>query len=523
VKKEKPDVIALVEFKCNYAEARHYLSMLNYSGNTEGDYELIFTVREKNPESGGGTALLSKKGIEKNDLNLAKFNEEVSGKVIKLNGNPCAIFAWYNPPSKELSNEFLEYIDSKYKNYLILGDLNAHLEPYSKRESVDKNGEILAEFIESSNCTILNNSDDFTSFCSSGEKDAHSIIDFIMGSELFTQSLREYRTMRFSDLDAYQNLHFHIPVVATFNLAKNEKTIRRSNNESYDYAKADWAKYKTIQDTSIEELLKIDDPLTLKQAVEDLIVNSANEAIPLISKSDRVENLPAHIVTIIKIKNYWRRRFYRFKSATNKDNYYCLKDLVNLEIYKFKKKKLLNFVRALGPHPLTTKPLWKRIKRMHNQEQSRDIPTLAKDGVEYTTDEEKCKIFAERMANTFKESPDTGQKFDEQNFIKVNEYVNTKKYDQEYTSREKEIKLIKTKDIKKAISRLNTKMSLDHNKISNKLLKRVSPSLNKVLAKLFNMFLESDFLPQDWLNSTIIMIGKKRTTNQTQKIGGQSA
>ena len=87
VKKEKPDVIALVELKCNYAEARHYLSMLNYSGNTEGDYELLFTVREKNPESGGGTALLSKKGIEKNDLNLAKFNEEVSGKVIKLNGN----------------------------------------------------------------------------------------------------------------------------------------------------------------------------------------------------------------------------------------------------------------------------------------------------------------------------------------------------------------------------------------------------------------------------------------------------
>ncbi len=91
-------------------------------------------------------------------------------------------------------------------------------------------------------------------------------------------------------------------------------------------------------------------------------------------------------MTIIKIKNYWRRRFYRFKSTTNKENYYCLKDLVNLEIYKFKNK---NFVRALGPHPLTTK-LWKRIKRMHTQEQSRDIPTLAKDGVEYTTDEEKC-------------------------------------------------------------------------------------------------------------------------------------
>jgi hypothetical protein len=60
-------------------------------------------------------------------------------------------------------------------------------------------------------------------------------------------------------------------------------------------------------------------------------------------------------------------------------------------------------------------------------------------------------------------------------------------------------------------------MSLDHNKISNKLLKRVSPSLYIVLAKLFNMFLESDFLSQDWLNSTIIMIGKKKDDKSNPK------
>ncbi len=62
VKKEKPDVNALFELKYNYAEAKHYFSMLNYSGNMEGDYEILFIVRENNPESGGGTALLSKKG-----------------------------------------------------------------------------------------------------------------------------------------------------------------------------------------------------------------------------------------------------------------------------------------------------------------------------------------------------------------------------------------------------------------------------------------------------------------------------
>ena len=509
VKKEKPDIIALVELKCNHAEARHYLSMLNFKGNMDGDYEITFTARENNPEFGGGTALLSKKGLEKIDLKLENFNEEVSGKIIKLNGNPCAIFAWYNPPSKELSDDFLKYIDSKYKNYLILGDLNAHLEPFSRRDSVDRSGKILAKFIESSRCSILNNSEDITSFWSNGERESHSIIDFIMGSELFVQNFREYRTIRYSDLDAYQNLHYHVPVIATFNLSRNEKSIRRSNNESYNYAKADWAKYKSIQDENIGELLRIDDPLTLKKEVEALITKSANDSIPLISKNDRIESLPGYIVTLIKAKNYWRRRFYRLKSTMNKDNYYCLKELVNQEIYKFKNKKTARFIRGLGPRPLSTKPIWKRIKRMHNQEQSRDIPTLVKDGVEYSTDEEKSKIFAERMANTFKESPGASSKFDQQNFEKVNDYINLKKYEQEYSPEEKTVKLIKTKDVKKAISRLNSKKSLDHNNISNKLLKRISSRLHLVLTKLFNMFLTADFLPQDWLNSTIIMIGKK--------------
>ena len=195
------------------------------------------------------------------------------------------------------------------------------------------------------------------SFWTSGDLESNSIIDFIIGSELFAQNLREYKTIRFSDLDAYQNLHYHIPVLAVFNLSKNERTIRRSNNECYDYAKADWVKYKQIQEDKVKDLLEIDDSLLLKEKLEELIQESANHSIPTVRKSDRIENLPGYLVSIIKVKNYWRRRFYRYKSKENKENYYCLKELVNIEIYKFKNKKLMRFVTGLGPRPLTIKPL----------------------------------------------------------------------------------------------------------------------------------------------------------------------
>ena len=118
--------------------------------------------------------------------------------------------------------------------------------------------------------------------------------------------------------------------MAVFNLSKNERTIRRSNNECYDYAKADWVKYKQIQEDKVKDLLEIDDSLLLKEKLEELIQESANHSIPTVRKSDRIENLPGYLVSIIKVKNYWRRRFYRYKSKENKENYYCLKELVNI-------------------------------------------------------------------------------------------------------------------------------------------------------------------------------------------------
>ena len=127
------------------------------------------------------------------------------------------------------------------------------------------------------------------------------------------------------------------------------------------------------------------------------------------------------------------------------------------------------------------------------------------------------------MKETFSETSEARLNFDENNFIKVNDYVNSKQYEKEYSSREKEFKQIKVKNVKKALSRLNSKKSLDQNKICNKLLKRASSKLHVVIAKLFNLLLLNDILQQDWLNSTIIMIGKKRMTNQTQKTGDQLA
>ena len=111
------------------------------------------------------------------------------------------------------------------------------------------------------------------------------------------------------------------------------------------------------------------------------------------------------------------------------------------------------FISGLSPHPLTVKPLWKKIKRMKNQATEIEIPTLIKDGKSYETDDEKARVFAERMAETFRESSDSANRFDKENYEKVTDFVKNKHYENKYTQAEKSIKKITARDIKRAISR----------------------------------------------------------------------
>ena len=65
---------------------------------------------------------------------------------------------------------------------------------------------------------------------------------------------------------------------------------------------------------------------------------------------------------------------------------------------------------------------------MKNQATEIEIPTLIKDGKSYETDDEKARVFAERMAETFRESSDSANRFDKENYEKVTDFVKNKHF-----------------------------------------------------------------------------------------------
>ena len=112
---------------------------------------------------GGGVAILIKEGIEFEEITIPpQFKDlEITGILIKINGKKTAIFAYYNPPQSEVNYDFFKYLENKYKDFLVGGDLNAKIKPYNSLRD-QKNGKILEKIILNQKCLILNDPENKT-------------------------------------------------------------------------------------------------------------------------------------------------------------------------------------------------------------------------------------------------------------------------------------------------------------------------------------------------------------------------
>lgn len=107
----------LNEIKCSLNQGYSELNKIN-------GYNYKLKCRNKH---GGGVAIIYKESLIVEEISLPIKDLEIIGLSIKCNNQKCFIFSIYNPPQSNLNIELFKYIDSTYKNYLIIGDLNAKI------------------------------------------------------------------------------------------------------------------------------------------------------------------------------------------------------------------------------------------------------------------------------------------------------------------------------------------------------------------------------------------------------------
>ena len=193
---------------------------------------------------------------------------------------------------------------------------------------------------------------------------------------------------------------------------------------------------------------------------------------------------------------------YKNRSLENKDTYYSLRTCVSIEIEKFRNEKIMQFIEALGPSPVSTIPFWRRIGRMRNNNKRQEIPTLISNDVEITSNEGKATIFAERLSEIFSNnSTNLNNKIIED---KVEALINKIKNKKQST-----FKHFSKKELIFEMKKLNSKTSIDSDNLSNRILKHMPDDFLKNVLKLFNACVENSQIPLSWKTSTIKMIHKK--------------
>ena len=157
----------------------------------------------------------------------------------------------------------------------------------------------------------------------------------------YSESLENFKTHKYSILSHHQNLYYHVPIIGTFNLEKHQKILEKSKNNTFIYERADWVGFKKSCDLKLE---KIKDIIEMSNKLSHIIKEAAEENIPTAEKkSDRISNLPDFLVSLIKTKNYWWRKFKKTQNEKAKENLDALREIIQMEMLNFKDTQWKNF------------------------------------------------------------------------------------------------------------------------------------------------------------------------------------
>ena len=329
LKQEKPSIMSLNELRCTEPNANDSLRFENYN--------CYYKCRQPkgSKQVGGGVALLIDEKLEQSEEPIPEQfqrTEAVSVKA-KINDKWYTFVSIYNPPEQKLEKEFLNYINSSFKNILIIGDLNAKIKELSGE--FNSKGKELELFIKESNLHILNNKRNPTNFCKKNSLNSFSVLDYFIGSENFFLNQSSYTTITNSVLSAHFKKYYHVPIKIEFNYTVHTQEKPIVTNENYNYDKADWKKFNLwLEDRTWKSE---ENDINIQNSELTCNINeSAKLHIPLTKTDSNPLSLPYYILDMIKFKKKLKRAYNKSGSDHDKENLYSYIDCSQNEIKRYK-------------------------------------------------------------------------------------------------------------------------------------------------------------------------------------------
>ncbi len=505
---EKIDVICLNELKTNNTILLNQLF-------SELKYTYVATIRKN--ENGGGVAILIKDGIEYEMVNLDNNrNDEIIGVKIRADNKMFVhVFAYYKAPKDKMNKSLFSEIDNKFKNYLIAGDLNAHLTNYGA-DKCNEEGNLLNEILLETNAIIINNPNEKTYYKlreieGKDELERYEqTLDYILCSPSIANKVTKCGINCECDL---RSDHYPIEVILNIKVDHKDNEIKQSNRVIYNYERADWDAFSEAASKCANEniISNVEDKNEIFKTIVSSLKAGVDSGIPTIkiNKNGKM-NLPPNVIALKKTRNYYQNK-YRKSKKVNIDlrtKFYKAQNDYLSSLYKFKSEKWQKFLDNIQSKQLTSKPFWKKISKARNKRKQNSIPTLIHPTTkeEIADDLEKAQFFGQKLQKTFSTNDqDYNKTFDNTHHEKI------KKWHDEFTninSRVNQIEDITYNELRKAINSLNNKTSVDGNNISNIMLKHAPANVRELIRKLFNLIIKDQDIPDYFKMATVTMIPK---------------
>ena len=445
------------------------------------NFQIIRSDRQHG--KGGGSALCIGSNIKGKEIPLHHLlkKDDASGFLMEASeSGQIAVFSIYNPPNELINLDLWNFIIKNYKNFIIMGDLNAKSNLWHNK-SENKNGKDLEQLILQNNLFVLN--------CPSPTfKRGNSTIDLTICSN----SLRKYSS-KHKVLDL--SISDHQPTITSFNKITPKK-------EKKSFILTNWPMFQEILENQEEPFSTIQTPEEIDKAVKNFtskICNAKNQASKQILVYDMPKGattIPAFILNMIKEKRKIKRKINKNKTDELKKKYNSLNRKIKIEIDKFRiKQQSAKFDQLKNFYKSNKSAHWNKLKSITQEKTHTKNNTVFNfNGKFVSNDKEIADIFAENLSATFGNS---------QKIINHNEKSN----------REPAYKFeinITFDEFKQSLDNLNKKAAPGDDGISNKLLKSLPISFQLKLLEIFNASLEFSHFPDSWKMARVSMIRKKK-------------
>jgi hypothetical protein len=477
---------------------------------------------------GGGVLIFIKEQIQAEEIiiNKKKLGNkqdplEIVGIKININNFNFHIFSYYNSPSDTLDENTIIELYQKYKNMILIGDLNALLTNYGASKN-NTNGNILESILDKTELIIQDNKD--PTFCQvywSNVKNTtikyESVLDYTLASPSIANKISSYNIIKDSILSSDHYLIECKLIIPNHSGTKNINKINKMIKKFFNFEIANWEFFQNKLESECNNCYNENEVKTIDNShkfITEIFKKATEKCIPIIKINENqnyISCLPKYLVLMRKQRNKLQNKMRSVKDANKRlslrREYYLAHHKFLEELKKFKSNQWNKFMNDLAnKQPLCSKAFWRRIKRIRSHKRSNNIPTLIdQNNAKLDDDKKKATFFLNKLANTFKDNDDYCKTFCETKLEEIKRWKNSFDNINLYDEHED----ITIRELQEALKKINNKTSLDLDNLNNKLLKNSTISMQYIILNLFNKVLKEKKYPKAWKVSQITMIPKK--------------